>query len=523
VENTLYYKFYQKFYQKFLGRRGWSWRSRNYSGIGGVNRSCHYIQVSTDQPGTEYFRENYQREFGNLGACKGEIVAFLSLIFILILSFVAALLESASIQVAKNYRRVDMNRAIECVFAEYQKELLEEYDIFALDATYETGQYSEQNLTERLEYYGVSNTSQQVKRIQFLTDQNGASFYDQVTAYMENQYGVDVVRSFLGTTSVWQRQEEQSQTYVEEEETQEQNLEDLLSSETEELSSEDNPIEHVTQLKQSPVLTLVLNGDVAVSEKQVDAASLLVNRDRNEGYGDFSDVSASSGTLSNLLFGEYLLGHFSSFTGTEEENRGVLDYELEYILAGKSSDKENLEVVVKKLMLLRFVSDYAYLKTDSAKCAEAEALAGTLCTLLVSPGITDAVAQVILLMWAYGESIMDLRSLLEGRKIPLAKTKETWQLQLTGLLKLGTAEEESTGIDCEDGMTYEEYLRMLLFLNKKETLALRALTVIEQNLRTIYGQSYFQADLCVSRLEMSSISLLRRNIQYEYTTYYGYK
>jgi hypothetical protein len=266
-----------------------------------------------------------------------------------------------------------------------------------------------------------------------------------------------------------------------------------------------------------------LNGDVAVSEKQVEAASLLVNRDRNEGYGDFSDVSASSGTLSNLLFGEYLLGHFSSFTDTEEENRGVLDYELEYILAGRSSDKENLEVVVKKLMLLRFVSDYAYLKTDSAKCAEAEALAGTLCTLLVSPGITDAVAQVILLMWAYGESIMDLRSLLEGRKIPLAKTKETWQLQLTGLLKLGTAEEESTGIDCEDGMTYEEYLRMLLFLNKKETLALRALTVIEQNLRTIYGQSYFQADLCVSRLEMSSISLLRRNIQYEYTTYYGYK
>ena len=45
-------------------------------------------------------------------------------------------MESASIQMAKNYRRADMNRAIESVFAEYQKELLEEYEIFALDAGY---------------------------------------------------------------------------------------------------------------------------------------------------------------------------------------------------------------------------------------------------------------------------------------------------------------------------------------------------------------------------------------------------
>ena len=50
-----------------------------------------------------------------------------------------------------------MNRAIESVFAEYQKELLEEYEIFALDAGYETGRYSEQNLIDRLEYYGAGS------------------------------------------------------------------------------------------------------------------------------------------------------------------------------------------------------------------------------------------------------------------------------------------------------------------------------------------------------------------------------
>ena len=70
---------------------------------------------------------------------KGEITAFLSLVFLLILSFLGAMVESASIQVLKNYKRADTILAVESVFAEYQKQLLEEYDLFALDAGYGEG------------------------------------------------------------------------------------------------------------------------------------------------------------------------------------------------------------------------------------------------------------------------------------------------------------------------------------------------------------------------------------------------
>ena len=61
------------------------------------------------------------------------MTAFLALVFILLIAFAGSLMESASIQAAKNWRRADMNRAIESVFAEYQKELLEEYELFALE------------------------------------------------------------------------------------------------------------------------------------------------------------------------------------------------------------------------------------------------------------------------------------------------------------------------------------------------------------------------------------------------------
>ena len=142
---------------------------------------------------------------------------------------------------------------------------------------------------------------------------------------------------------------------------------------------------------------------------------------------------------------------------------------------------------------------------------------------MVVPEITEAVTQVILLAWAYGESVIDLRTLLAGNKVAMTKSKETWQLQLSGLLKLGTDEDESVGQDVEGGQNYEDYLSMLLFLENNNIRALRTLAIIEKNLQTIYGQPAFRADICISRIEIESNSKLRRGIVYKYRTYYGYK
>lgn len=507
-------------YQTNIAGKKRSRGSRSYINTGRFNRISNYFQITADKSCGDHLREDHKRELWNL---KGEVVAYLSLIFILMVTFIAGIMESASIQLAKNYRRADMNRAMECVFAEYQKELLEQYEIFALDASYETGEYSENNIKDRLEYYGVTNTDQKIERIQFLTDQGCQAFYDQVTAYMESKYGVDSVKELLGITSIWSQQNEQSKDYAREESEQEEKLNGLLEEQEGSLPTEENPIEHVNELKKADILSLVVPEDKGISEKQIDSKEMLENRSLNRGYGNFADVEKESGTLSNLLYGEYLREHFKDYSSARSEKQGALDYELEYILFGKSSDRENLREVVKKLILIRFVPNYVYIQTDGEMHAEAEAVAGTLCTLLAVPEITEAAVQVILLAWAYGESIVDIRTLLAGNKVALTKSKETWQLQLSGLLKLGTQEDLSTGQDVENGQDYTEYLRMLLFLENSNTKALRTLTVIEKNLQSIYGQSYFRADLCVNRMEIESSSRLRRGIQYTYRTYYGYR
>ena len=55
---------------------------------------------------------------------RAEITAFLSLIFVLMMSFILAIAESAVIQTSKNYARMEADRAVFSFFGEYQKELL---------------------------------------------------------------------------------------------------------------------------------------------------------------------------------------------------------------------------------------------------------------------------------------------------------------------------------------------------------------------------------------------------------------
>lgn len=127
---------------------------------------------------------------------RGEVTAFLALIFVLLVGFTGSMMESASLQSAKSYRRADMNCAMESVFAEYQRDMLEEFDLFVLDASYESSDYSEERIFDRLSYYGASGMEQTMRRVQLLTDYNGAALEDQIAKYMKSKYGLSSLNPF---------------------------------------------------------------------------------------------------------------------------------------------------------------------------------------------------------------------------------------------------------------------------------------------------------------------------------------
>lgn len=457
---------------------------------------------------------------------KGEMTAFFALLFVVLIGLAGALMESASIQSAKNYRRADMNRAIESVFAEYQKELLEEYDLFALEASYESGVWEEDHVLERLSFYGAGSMEQELTRMELLTDGNGMPFLNQVSAWFRHRYGLDRLEGLLGQAQQWESSEEEVRQFRLLEQQKEEELASLLEEQNAVLPEADNPLQTVSRLKESPLLSLVLPEGKTVSSKQIDPGQQVSVRTLREGYGTFGDV-AEEGTASRLALGVYLQDHFSSAVPDREAGEigsaGALDYELEYIIGGKAGDAENLEVVLGRLLLIRLVSNFAFLQSDPEKKGEAAAAAGVLCTLLTVPAITEAVTQALLLAWAFGESVVDLRALLGAKKVPPVKTAESWQLSFSGLLSLGSEGDREEGRDTESGMSYQDYLQILLFLVSPEKAAMRSLDLIEQHLQTGKGFSWFRADQCITKISVRTRCSLRRGIRYTFTTYYGYR
>ena len=202
--------------------------------------------------------------------------------------------------------------------------------------------------------------------------------------------------------------------------------------------------------------------------------------------------------VNDAWFLAYLLEHFnyaSAYLTGESESGPWLDYQLEYLIAGEETDIANLEAVCGRLLAIREGMNYAYLLSDSGKVAECAALAAALVGVTLIPGLVEAVKQVLLLAWAFAESVLDVRLLLNGKRVAFQKDAATWKLSLSGALEL----EDLSGLDeaeDADGLLYRDYLGILLTLTGREKRILRSLDAIEGVVREADGQ-WFYVDQCI--------------------------
>ena len=192
-----------------------------------------------------------------------------------------------------------------------------------------------------------------------------------------------------------------------------------------------------------------------------------------------------------------------------EKEKKALDYELEYLLTGKDSDIVNLSGVVDTLTGIREAANALYLFTDEEKCAEAEVVAWVVCGLLEVPQLVDLLKASILLAWSFAESLHDVEVLLQGGKIPLMKTADTWYYSLANAL---TGFQLTELAENKGGLSYEDYLRILLMLTNEDTLTKRAMNLVEANIRLTPGNKEFRLDGCYVKAE----AFVRVNSAYGY-------
>lgn len=274
----------------------------------------------------------------------------------------------------------------------------------------------------------------------------------------------------------------------------EQVAEDQMSSTPVEKVRE-NPLELFSQIKEQGLLGLVLK-DQAVSEKTLATAIGLEERLLCQGSGEKRrEVSG----YDRICFDWYVLQEFSHFDREVSADR-ALSYEVEYLIAGKASDRENLEAVVLRLLAMREVQNAEVILTDPTMMGQAYEIALALAGASVNPALVQVVQVAVVAVWALVESILDLRALLDGKKIPMLKTRAQWKSQLGALQ---TALDGGKDTSVQKGIGYQEYLFALLALLPQKKLAYGCMDLMEASMQQQEDYAYVKMDHMVYTMDIS--------------------
>ncbi len=440
---------------------------------------------------------------------RGSITVFVALLLTAIFSALFAYLEAARVSALRANSEESTMQARDTVLASYHRGLWEQYHLLfwempdgdpdALGTLQKEA--IEANRAETIlntdNYYVLPVHLTEVKTsvYQLVTDYEGAAFRSQAEEMMKHTLAENVVDDLLAWFAGEDSEEE---TDLEKEaldaldtlesaaaEAANGGGETESGTETEatdtsgdvavpEVEIKENPLEWVRQIAKDGVLSLVVPEET-ISEKAIETASCLSNRTLSSGNNPV--VETGGGLTENAWFALYLDEYFSDFT--ESTGDHALDYELEYLIAGKASDRENAKAVVRQLILMREGANMLFLETNTEKREMAAAVATVISTVALVPELETLVEQGILAAWAYAESISDVRILLEGGKVRLVKTEDQWHTNITSL---SSSVLSADGKQQSEGLSYADYLQVLMLKVSNETLTERAMDLIEKNL-----------------------------------------
>ncbi len=236
--------------------------------------------------------------------------------------------------------------------------------------------------------------------------------------------------------------------------------------------------------------------DISLDSKIGSLTDMFSISGEDEGLGEAA-VNAGEAIGKLLLFQEYLMEHFDSFHAEEAQNSlKALDYELEYILMGRTTDYANLKAVIMRILLIRTIVNFITLIADSKSSGEARTLAISFVGFTGLPALVCVVKAMILFIWAFAESLIDIAALLEGKTIPLYKNGTQLQLGLYELYlinktfiksKADSMKEYSGGLQ----LNYRDYLKVFLYLERQENKSYRALDLIQENLQLKYEDNFY--------------------------------
>lgn len=459
---------------------------------------------------------------------KGYLTVFLSLSLSILAGFILFLTGNA----IKNAEKIRLEGAadigINSVLAEFHIGLLERYDLLYIDASYHQGEPSISNMESRFRYYVRENTNinsnaapwgivrpeeMNITEIQSAAAGRGNSMKNQAVCYIRDS-GIQREEALVISYLEQVRQLENKDPLEEWSALQEQiagiELPVILNEQGEwEEVPLGNPADRIFHLTGSDVLYLI----------GIDTGRIGVGCIRRDDYISGRRIMNEGPYMKKETDEELFLTYLHEKMGNYRVRRedSFLQLQLEYIAKGKESDYENLREVVENLLRWRFADNISYVLTEAGLHRQALSAAESLHAVQLKPELKDPVVKTILYACAYLETIADLKCLMQGGRIPVNKGSCH-----TGVEAVLSGEITGTAGSGDSGFSYEQYVSCLLYFLDEDTRNLRTMDIMEMDIRSITGNSYFAMDWCIERCSFAVSARGSFGDRYELNRIYGY-
>ena len=484
---------------------------------------------------------------------KGSVTVYLCLVLCVFVSLIYTVLDSARYSCGRALVSLAAEEGLFSLFGEYDRILYEDYGLLVLDGGYgesglkagvlleEAAAYMEKNVMPKnaaggllsSDLFRIDMDEKAVTGYVLATDSSCEPIRQQIHALMIQKTGADVLKTlyekYTGASAVLSGTETDDENKLErlkaeyeakKREARDKKEEEAQAADTSEgeaavqvNSDVENPIGNILRLKRLGIFGLTIPEGKGVSGYRLNLPSFPSKRRQNTGMG----VLPESGYTwtDRYLLSKYIVDYFPCFT---ENNGESFLYQTEYAIAGKGSDAENLRSVLTRLLLIREGLNLTYLASDAEKQAQAYAAAAVIAAAFWIPECTELVKGILLLCWAFGESMLDIRCLLDGGKVPVLKDAASWHLSLEDLAGLSVKTSVS---NAQNGLDYQEYLCLLLMMKGGNTLMSAVADLLEYNRRAKGGEESFSLDTCVCGLKIQVSGCIGSH-DYTVTKEYGY-
>lgn len=312
----------------------------------------------------------------------------------------------------------------------------------------------------------------------------------------------------------------------------------------------ESPVDHILSLLTEGILSLVVEDMDSISKgsikeenlpsmqasikaeaSETDCESILEGCTDNQYNSDITKTFAADDSVANdlaeqLLLNQYQVDFFDDYTQCDQGNNkevvndkkisneikesdeqdNNLQYELEYIISGHKTDKENLGSVATKIILLRTLMNFIYVYTDKSMNTTAYATAAALVGFSCLAPLVTLIKIVILFVWSMVEALVDTYALLDGKSVPLFKSKSTFKVTYNQLISMSKSNIKKLASEYPKGegkigdFTYSNYLRLFLLMNGTKKNCYRSMDIIQMNMQKLLGSGFYLSN-CIFGME----------------------